>query len=151
MVEELDVDRGTEGISCDCSSSSYCYVPAGHVVTGDLTIIRDAKLRSLVRKGPSYTEQNRIDWDVNERVCREAVADYKHKWSTREGFDVRAFSEWEQKVNERIKCKLLPLGNDILIGEGSISLTVGSIWNPLSCYTKSMCLFQLTKLLIMSS
>ena len=53
VVEELDVDRGTEGMSCDCSSSSYCYVPAGHVVTGDLTIIRDAKLRSLVRKGPS--------------------------------------------------------------------------------------------------
>ena len=28
---------------CDCSTSSYCYEPAGHVVTGDLTIIRDAK------------------------------------------------------------------------------------------------------------
>ena len=79
VVEELDVDRGTEGMSCNCSSSSYCYVPAGHVVTGDLTIIRDAKLRSLVRKGPSYREQNSIDWDVNERVCREAVADYKRK------------------------------------------------------------------------
>jgi hypothetical protein len=33
--------------------SKYCYEPAGHVVTGDLTIIRDAKLRSLVMKGPS--------------------------------------------------------------------------------------------------
>ena len=67
VVEELDVDRGTEGMSCDCSSSSYCYVPAGIVVTGDLTIIRDAKLRSLVRKGPSYREQNSIDSDVNEK------------------------------------------------------------------------------------
>ena len=81
-----------------------------------------------MRKGPSYTEQNSIDWDVNERVCREAVADYKRKWSTREGVDVRAFSEWKHKVNDRIK--LLPLGNDILIGEGSISLRVGSIWIP---------------------
>ena len=34
-----------------CSNSKYCYEPAGHVV---LTIIRDAKLRSLVMKGPSY-------------------------------------------------------------------------------------------------
>ena len=76
VVEELDVDRGTEGMSCDCSSSSYCYVPAGHVVTGDLTIIRDAKLRSLVRKGPLYREQNSIDWDVNEKVCKEAVKSY---------------------------------------------------------------------------
>ena len=53
VVEEPDVNRGTEGMCCDCSTSTYCYEPAGHVVTGDLTIIRDAKLRSLVRKGPS--------------------------------------------------------------------------------------------------
>ena len=74
VVEELDVNRSTEGMCCDCSTSTYCYEPAGHVVTGDLTIIRDAKLRSLVRKGPSYREQNCIDWTVNERLCREAVA-----------------------------------------------------------------------------
>ena len=79
VVEELDVDRGTEGMCCDCSNSSYCYAPAGHVVTGDLTIIRDAKLRSLIRKGPSYREQNSIDWNVNEILCREAVAEYKCK------------------------------------------------------------------------
>ena len=57
VVEELDVDRDTEGMCCDYSNNS-CYAPAGHVVTGDLTIIRDAKLRSLIRKGPSYREQN---------------------------------------------------------------------------------------------
>ena len=44
-------------------------------MTGDLTIIRDAKLRSLVRKGPSCREQNCIEWTVNERLCREDVAE----------------------------------------------------------------------------
>jgi hypothetical protein len=67
VVEELDLDEGTENVYCDC------YEPAGHVVTGDLTIIRDAKLRSLytyvVMKGPSYREQNCIDWTTNERLC----------------------------------------------------------------------------------
>ena len=53
VVEELDLDEGIENVCCDCSDSKYCYEPAGHVVTGDLTIIRDAKLRSLVMKGPS--------------------------------------------------------------------------------------------------
>jgi hypothetical protein len=48
VVEELDLDEGTENVCCDCSNSKYCYEPAGHVVTGDLTIIRDAKLRSLI-------------------------------------------------------------------------------------------------------
>ena len=38
--------------------------PAGHVVTGDLNIIRDAKLRSLVEKGPSFRKQNSINWKI---------------------------------------------------------------------------------------
>ena len=46
---------------------------------------------------------------MNERVCREAVANYKRKWLTREGLDVRAFSDWDHKVNDRIKRKITSL------------------------------------------
>ena len=58
VVEKLDFDSGTEDMQCDCSTCKYCYEPAGHVVTGDLSIIRDATLRVLVEKGPSFREQN---------------------------------------------------------------------------------------------
>ena len=37
---------------CSCSSSPFQYSPAGHVVTGDLNIIDNAKLRDLLSKGP---------------------------------------------------------------------------------------------------
>ena len=56
-MEELDFDGGTGDMHCDCSVCMYCYEPAGHVVTVDPNIIRDAKLRSLVEKGPSFREQ----------------------------------------------------------------------------------------------
>ena len=85
---------------CDCNTNSYCYEPAGRVVTGDLNIIRDARLRSLIGKGPSYREQNRIDW---ERICKTAVPEYKHKWSLKEGVDTKVFNEWECKVNQCIE------------------------------------------------
>ena len=52
------------------------------MVTGDLKIIKDAKVRKLVNKGPSYREQNNIDWGLNARICKEAVTKYKVKWST---------------------------------------------------------------------
>ena len=42
----------------------------GHVVTGDLSIIRDAMLPALVEKGPSFREQNSINWKINEDICR---------------------------------------------------------------------------------
>ena len=38
------------------------YEPAGHVFSGDLAIIRNAKLCAL---GPSYREQNPINWKLN--------------------------------------------------------------------------------------
>ena len=104
--EDLDVDIGTRDMCCDCSTSKYCYGPAGHVVTGDLSIIKDAKLRSLIEKGPSYREQNYINWSITERLCREAVAKYKRKWSRREKVDVRVLNEWECKVNECVRREL---------------------------------------------
>ena len=32
----------------------YCYQPAGHIVTGDLKIITDSRIRSIISKGPRY-------------------------------------------------------------------------------------------------
>ena len=55
-----------------------CYQPVGHVIKGDLMIIRNVKLRSLVKKRTSYREQNYIDWNMDERLCEEAVDKYKH-------------------------------------------------------------------------
>ena len=57
-MEGLDFDVGTGDMCCDCSTSAFCYELVGHIVTEDLTIIRDAKLRALIGKGPSYREQN---------------------------------------------------------------------------------------------
>ena len=84
ILNQKKVVEEFSNMSCDCHTSKYCYSPAGHVVTGDLNIIRDAKLRALIQKGPSYREQNYVDWKVTERLCREAVAKYKRKWSRRE-------------------------------------------------------------------
>ena len=64
------MENGTEGMQCNCSSSEYKYDLCGHVLTGDLSIIRDVKLRNLIRKGPVFREQNNIDWEVNLRTAK---------------------------------------------------------------------------------
>ena len=79
----------------------------GH--TGGLNIVRDAKLRSLIEKGPSYRQQNYIDWGISEKLCKEAVAKYKRKWSPRERIDIRALNEWECKVNECVQKRIASL------------------------------------------
>ena len=64
-MKELDFDKGAGNMCCDCSGSKYCYELAGHVITGDLKI---AELRGLIEKGPSYREQNYINWNVNKNL-----------------------------------------------------------------------------------
>ena len=38
--------------TCQCKESKLCYEPHGHVITGDLRVIENAKLRELVAKRP---------------------------------------------------------------------------------------------------
>ena len=43
--------------TCQCKKSKVCYEPHGHVITGDLRVIENAKLRELVAKGPNTENQ----------------------------------------------------------------------------------------------
>ena len=43
--------------TCQCKESKFCYEPHGHVITGDLRVTGNAKLRELVAKGPNIENQ----------------------------------------------------------------------------------------------
>jgi len=101
VVDQLDQKQGAADMEWNCSSN-YWYEPCGHVVTGDLSIIRDVKQRNLIKKGPMYREQNNIDWKVNARNCKEAVSKYMRKWASRMEVDRRVLRDWEKTVHECI-------------------------------------------------
>ena len=61
---------------CECNTSSHLYQPYGHVITGDLSIIPNFKLRDLIAKGPKYREPCKVDWDKNLSLLCEAVDQY---------------------------------------------------------------------------
>jgi len=45
---------------CSCSSSPFNYNPIGHIITGNLDIVTNDKLRNTLRKGPKYREHKHI-------------------------------------------------------------------------------------------
>ena len=53
-----------------CKESKFCYEPRGHVITGDLNVIENAKLKELVAKGPKYkkTKQGQLE-SYRNNVC----------------------------------------------------------------------------------
>ena len=106
VVDDLDMDCGTQNMQCSCSSSEYCYKPCGHVITGNLNVIKDGKLRILIKKGPTYREQNNIDWEVNFKNCREAVSRYTKKWAKDANVDRRVLRDWKEMVVDSVQRRI---------------------------------------------
>ena len=65
--------------TCQCKESKFCYEPHGHVITGDLKVIENAKLREFVAIGPKYGEPNRVNWKATETMFLESIDLYAKK------------------------------------------------------------------------
>ena len=88
---------------CECNISSHLYEPYGHVITGDLSIIPNSKLRDLIGKGPKYREPCKVDWDKNLSLLCEAVDQYALQWAKREIVELSVLSSWKEMVKGQIE------------------------------------------------
>ena len=105
-IKDLDFEIGTTNLSCDCHVSDFRYEPVGHVVTGNLGIVGNRKLRKLLSKGPSYREQNNINWDTNQKIIKKAIRAYKVQWAKKEKVDSRTLDEWECRIIETVQARI---------------------------------------------
>lgn len=79
----------------------------GHVITGNLKIISDSRIRHIVSKGPKYRFPSHIDF----KKCREEIAstlnDFGDRWCKREHVEPHALKAWKVSifniVDKRIK------------------------------------------------
>ena len=88
--------------TCQCKESKFCYEPHGHVITGDLRVIENARLRELVAKGPKYREPNRVNWKATETMFLDSIDLYAKNWPKREQVDLRYLSEWKDHLKELV-------------------------------------------------
>ena len=83
LVSDLDIHANVPE-SWDCKDSKFIYPAAGHIMTGNLKIISDSRIRYIVCKGPKYRFPSRIDF----KKCREeiisALNDFGDRWCKRE-------------------------------------------------------------------
>ena len=64
----MDLDKFSQdpkSISCNCKyySRKFFNEECGHVLTGNLQIIQNEKLRKIFTKGPKFREPEKIDWE----------------------------------------------------------------------------------------
>ena len=68
------------------------------MVTSDLSVIPNSKLRDLIAKGPKYREPCKVVWDKNLSILYEAVDKYALQWAKRENGN-----SWKEMVKGQIE------------------------------------------------
>ena len=92
MVENLP--------QCECSQSVFKDPVHNHVVTGDLRIIENSKLRKLLSKGPNYRENKFLNYRKCLSAVESAIDSKIDKLAGKYGFEEEHFDDWKyEKVN----------------------------------------------------
>ena len=94
LVADLDIHTKNPD-SLDCKSSKFCYQPAGRIITGNLKIISDLRIRCIIAKVLKYRLTSLIDFNK----CREEIAvalnEFCKRWRRRENVKCNAFNSWK--------------------------------------------------------
>lgn len=94
---------------CDCASSSFCDSHHGHIVCGDLRIIKNKKLRVLLSKGPSFREPANINWDKFVKDLKVSLRICVSKWAHHGQVDSSQFDCWIDEVLNHVNSKIQKL------------------------------------------
>ena len=78
-----------------------------HIVTGNLKIISDSRIRKIVSKGPKYRFPSYINLDKCREKIASALNGFGNRWCKREDVEDNALKEWKRSiftiVDKRIK------------------------------------------------
>ena len=64
-----------------CCDSEFLYAPCGRIVTGDLSIARNQRLRDILRNGQKYREPVSFSWHQNFNISMDACQEYARRWA----------------------------------------------------------------------
>ena len=114
FVQSIDVDAflaDNSILPCDCDHSPFVNGHHGHVMSGDLNIIPDPKLRTLIAKGPKYREPLPFSCERAKEEILVGLDACINSWSTKSGVDKVAFGDWRNTIAEGIDRRILSLDN----------------------------------------
>lgn len=88
--------------TCDCQNSSFCDPTHHHVLTGNLNVIADHNVRTLLLKGPKFRRQMNMNWDTLLKHLTESIDDCILEWSKKTHKTVELFQSWKTAVLKHV-------------------------------------------------
>ena len=74
------------------------YPAVGHVITGNLNIISDSRIRKIVKKGPKYIFPSYIDFNGCREEIASALNEFGNQWCKRESVECNVLKEWKVSI-----------------------------------------------------
>lgn len=114
VCKEFDNSKGTATYPCECNlNSRFIHPQLGHVVTGDLSLVKNNQLRDIMKKGPKFREQNHINWKTNRKIILEAINSFILKWAKQESVDVSCLHEYRDKILHLVDSRISRLKRNV--------------------------------------
>ena len=106
--KEALMDPNYGNISCHCSNypSKYLNNHYGHIVTGDVGIINNNELRTILKKGLGYHDQQPCNKEVAIKAVKAALDAYIQKVAPKVSVPVNGFSAWKTQLMDMVSNKM---------------------------------------------
>ena len=82
-------------------------------MAGDLNIVRNIKLRDLLRKGQKYREPVSYSWHQNFGIIMDACEEYARRWVKKEDVEADTLSEWIRSIADVLKRRIRRLKHSV--------------------------------------
>ena len=106
-VENIKIEEnGTVKLpECECATSEFTDPNIGHIITGNLKIIKNPKLRKLLAKGPNYREPKSINYNRCIKEIDIALDKCIKKMANKYKITITEFQLWKQMIIDKAKNK----------------------------------------------
>lgn len=104
-----DPEKDLSSLPCNCKDSPFIDKHHGHIMTGDLSIIKDSKLRELVSKGPKYREPRILDWSKARESINAGVKLCADTWCHKHKKNEVLLKDWVNSVMELVDQRITVL------------------------------------------
>ena len=112
FVSKLDLNeflRDETILPCNCANSPFIDNHHGHIITGDLKIVTDSKLRNLLSKGPNHREPVTLNFDKAKEEILSGVNLLTFKWADKYKVHNNTFDAWKLQIDELITKRITDL------------------------------------------
>ena len=79
-------------LPCNCTTSPFADPNNGYIVTGDIRIVQNNKLRKLLCKGPKYREPVSINFSNCKTEIKDSLTKFSSNRCNKKGVPIKCFT-----------------------------------------------------------